>query len=100
MVKQLVVAALVVPTLALAQATKSSAETKVESTTITPSSKTQVTSDKTVKEKSDGSSTTVVEHTATKQASAKPTHKTHTKTTVDKDAAGSVTKTQTVEEKK
>lgn len=98
--KQLLMTALVLPGLAFAQATKMSSETKVESTTSTPATKTQVTSDKTVKEKTDGSSSTVVEHTATHQASSKPTHKTHTKTTVEKNAAGSVTKSETVEEKK
>jgi hypothetical protein len=97
---QLLAAALVVPSLAFAQATKMSSETKVETTTTTPSTKSEVTSDKTVKQKTDGSSSTVVEKTATQKSSAQPTHKTHTKTTVEKNAAGSVTKSETVQDKK
>jgi hypothetical protein len=98
--KQLLMAALVVPSLALAQATKMTSETKVESTTATPSTKSDATSDKTVQQKSDGSSSTTVEKTATQKSSAHPTHKTHTKTTVEKDAAGSVTKSESVQDKK
>jgi hypothetical protein len=98
--RQLLMAALVGPSLALAQAAKMSSETKVETTTTTPSTKTQVTTDRTVKQKTDGSSSTVVEKTATRKASAQPTHKTHTKTTVERNAAGSVTKAETEQEKK
>jgi hypothetical protein len=98
--KQMLMAALIVPSLALAQATKMSSETKVESTTTTPSTKSEVTSDKTVKQKTDGTSSTVVEQTATQKSSAKPTHKTYSKTTVEKNAAGSVTKSETEQEKK
>jgi hypothetical protein len=98
--KQLLMAALAVPSLALAQATKMSSETKVESTTTTPSTKTQVTTDRTVKQKTDGSSSTVIEKSATQKASAQPTHKTHTKTTVEKSADGTVTKAETETDKK
>jgi len=97
---QILMAALVMPSLALAQATKMSSETKVETTTTTPSTKTQVTSDKTVSQRTDGSSSTVVEKMATQKSPAKPTHKTYTKTTVEKNAAGSVTKSETEQEKK
>jgi hypothetical protein len=98
--KQLLMAALAVPSLALAQATKMSSETKVETTTTTPSTKTQVTTDKTVNQKTDGSSSMMVEKTATQKASAQPTHKTHTKTTLEKNAAGTVTKAETETDKK
>ncbi len=87
-------------TVALAQATKMSSETKVESTATTPTSKSEAMTDKTVQRKSDGSSTTVVEHTTTQQADYKPTQKTHTKQTVERSPTGSVTKSETVNESK
>ncbi len=98
--KQLLIGALVFPCLALGQATKTSSETKVESTTKTPDTKSDVTTDKTVKQNTDGSSSTVVEHSAKKEASSQPTKKVHTKKTVEKDANGNVTKSEMVQDKK
>lgn len=98
--RQLLIGALVLPCLALGQATKTSSETKVESTTKTPDSKTDATTDKTVEHKTDGSTSTVVEHSAKSTGTSKPTHKTHTKKTVEKDASGNVTKSETVQDKK
>jgi hypothetical protein len=98
--KQLLIGALVFPALVFAQATKMTSETKGESTTTTPSTKDQVKTDKTVEKKTNGSSSTTVEKTATHQAADQPTKKTHTKKSVDKSPNGTVTKSETVNEKK
>jgi hypothetical protein len=98
--KQLLIGALVIPCLALAQATKTTSETKVESTTNTPNTQSDVTTDKTVKQKTDGSTSSTMEHTTTQKASSQPTKKTHTKKTVEKDANGNVTKSETINDKK
>jgi hypothetical protein len=99
--KHLLLAVLSLPALALAQVTPKTSETKVESTTTTPSTTDSAKTEKTVKQKSDGSSSTVVEHTAKHDApGTKSDKKTHSKSTVEKDASGTVTKTEATAEKK
>ena len=98
--KNLLLAVLAVPALALAQATPKTTETKVESSTTTPSTKDSATTEKTVKQKSDGSSTTVKETTTKHDAPGTADKTTHTKSTVAKDPSGSVTKAETSTEKK
>jgi hypothetical protein len=100
MSKHLLFAVLAVPTLALAQATPKTSETKVESTTTTPSTTDSSKTEKTVKQKSDGSTTTVVEHKAKHDAPGTKDKATHTKSTVEKNASGSVTKSESSTEKK
>ncbi len=73
------------------------AETKVESA---PTSKSQATTDRTVQQKTERSSTTVVEHTTIHPAKQKPTQKTHSKQTVERSPTGSVSKSETVNESK
>ena len=96
---QLLIAVLL-PGVALAQATKLSSETKVESSTTTPTAKSEASTEKTFQQKSDGTSTTVVEHTTAYKSQHSPTKKTHTKQTVERSANGSVTKSESVSEKK
>jgi hypothetical protein len=97
--KQVLIGALVFPCLAFAQATKTSSETKVESTTTTPDTKTKVTSDKMVKQNTDGSSSAVTEKSAKSEATGQPTKKSHTKKTVEKAPDGTVTKSETLKDK-
>jgi hypothetical protein len=98
--KQILIGALVLPCLAFAQATKTSSETKVESTTSTPDTNTKATSDKTVKTNADGSSSAVTEKSAKSAATGQPTKKSHTKKTVEKAPDGTVTKSETVKDSK
>jgi hypothetical protein len=99
--KSLLMAVLALPTLALAQVTPKTSETKVESTTTTPSTTDTAKTDKTVKQKSDGSTSSTVEKTAKHDApGTKNDKKTHTKSTTEKSPSGSVTKSETTEDKK
>ena len=91
--KQLLIAALMLPTLALAQDTTKTTQT----TTTTPTTST-ATTQKTEKQKADGTSSTVVEQSSKNDASGLNDKKT-TKVTVDKNASGAVTKTKVEETK-